>query len=738
MRIIILSFLALCINFSFSYAGKEKCKLKYLEGDWYGEFSNYTGPSLLMRMSITETKGCEVKGEFLWSDYYNTKTVFSGSVDEGYLIIKEDRIEQGRYLSISTNSYRFKIQPGDTIIGTSYHDEEEIASFKIIRAAALSASQLASFERRCQANKEKYGVATIGDNADISLAEIVEKQQEFMSTIEVGFSSKYTGTISYGKVDLPMVSYFVPGGYSYMEMTFQGMKLINAQNPDYSWTFDSSDKEIIKHPVDTVLLGEASNNMGLIQNAFLDCLDNGYKAGALKDADLDGKAAYRIKLVSPDGKDVQVYYFDKDTFYLIREEKGFGLTVYLEHKVFGGVPMCTHSIDYSAIEDTRTLVLETMEKDPEVNMELFYIPEDFDGKIIEGVEELSPTNLANQEFEAGNYERAIELYSKAIEFNSYDDFLYYQRGVCRYNLGKYYPAIGDLERAIELNPDEADYLNYRGLCKYALGDYNQANEDFKYATELDSTFARAYYNRAYTQFSLRQSDSALFNLNKAIEYNPENPNYYHDRAVLMLQKNESTEAINNYMMALNLGYEDHAALKNKLGVAYFQMDAYDSAGHYFEQALQDDPKNFQYQKNLANSFFYKGEYDQGLKQFKIAQKLNAEDDELINNMGLCYYYMEDYDQAVACYNKAIEINKRNPSYYSNLAFAYSGLYKYQEAIGSLTSSLEYYAEAPGVYVERGKLYKLQNDRFAACQDFKKAADLGLDEAQQLLDQNCDF
>ncbi|MBL3658339.1 tetratricopeptide repeat protein [Fulvivirga sp. 2943] len=689
-------------------------------------------------MSITETKGCEVKGEFLWSDYYNTKTEFSGSLEGEYLIIREDRLVQGRYLKVSANLYKFKIQPSDTIVGTSYFENEEVASFKIMKSTTLNAGQLSSFEHRCDENSKKYGIASIGKESHIFLDEIVEKQRSFMKSTVASLSTKYTGTISYGQVELPMVSYFKPGGYTYMEISFQNLKLIQAQNPEYAWSSDPNKKEIEKYPIDSLVMIDASNQQGLTQNSFLSSIDNGYAAAELKYANLDGRNAHRVKLVSPDGKDVQVFYFDTDSFYLVREEIGLGLSVFKEYKEVGGVVMCTHSVDYKVGDDARILVLETMETGLDIENELFFIPKNYEGKIVDGEKELTPTNLANQEFQSGNYERAIELYTKAIALNSYDDFLYYQRGVSRYNLGKYYPAIGDLERAIELNPHKAEYFNYRGLCKYALRDYNQANDDFKYALAIDSTYAQAYYNRAYTQFSLRQSDSALFNLNKAIEYNPNNPNYYHDRAVLFLQQNETYEAVRDYKAAMSLGYKDHGSLKNKLGVAYFQMDDYDSAALYFEGAIEDDPQNFQYHKNFANSFFYKGEYDRSLKEFKIAKKLNDEDDELINNMGLCYYYTEDYNQAIDCYNRAIEINKMNPSYYSNLAFAYSGLYKYQEAIGSLTSSLEYYAKAPMVYMERGKLYKLQNDRFAACKDFKKAVDLGLDEAQELLDQNCDF
>ncbi|WP_429890071.1 tetratricopeptide repeat protein [Gottfriedia acidiceleris] len=65
-------------------------------------------------------------------------------------------------------------------------------------------------------------------------------------------------------------------------------------------------------------------------------------------------------------------------------------------------------------------------------------------------------------------------YTKAIELNSKDYILYYNRGLAYYQKQMYDRAIADYNKAIDLNPK--DYLSYnnRGLTFYDQKMYDQA------------------------------------------------------------------------------------------------------------------------------------------------------------------------------------------------------------------------------------------------------------------------
>jgi tetratricopeptide (TPR) repeat protein len=81
----------------------------------------------------------------------------------------------------------------------------------------------------------------------------------------------------------------------------------------------------------------------------------------------------------------------------------------------------------------------------------------------------------------GQYQKAIDDYTKAIELNSKNAGAYYNRGIAYNDLGQYQKAIDDYTKAIELNPKDAGAYGNRGVA-YALqksptaacGDFYQA------------------------------------------------------------------------------------------------------------------------------------------------------------------------------------------------------------------------------------------------------------------------
>ena len=65
---------------------------------------------------------------------------------------------------------------------------------------------------------------------------------------------------------------------------------------------------------------------------------------------------------------------------------------------------------------------------------------------------------------AGNYKQAIEAYSRAIELDPNDAWVYFNRGVAYDNLGDYQQAINDYKTAAKLGYKPAqDYLRSKGI-----------------------------------------------------------------------------------------------------------------------------------------------------------------------------------------------------------------------------------------------------------------------------------
>ena len=80
-------------------------------------------------------------------------------------------------------------------------------------------------------------------------------------------------------------------------------------------------------------------------------------------------------------------------------------------------------------------------------------------------------------------------YDKAIEFNTKDGDMYFNRGLAKYELKDYKSAIADYHKAIEIAPIDANAYYNSGLAKYLLEDIKGACLDWKKANELGSKMA---------------------------------------------------------------------------------------------------------------------------------------------------------------------------------------------------------------------------------------------------------
>ena len=132
-----------------------------------------------------------------------------------------------------------------------------------------------------------------------------------------------------------------------------------------------------------------------------------------------------------------------------------------------------------------------------------------------------------------------------------------------------------------------------------------------------------------------------------------------------------------------------------------------------EAMFKSPEKNQLYQlaiENLSkilksNPNFYRAYYDrayckkqlgltmEAIKDFKFLEKVNYENkSKLYQNLGNCYMDIKKYDDAIKCFTIAISHDSLNFITYANRGFS--------------------------------KLYKLQPDSIGACDDYKKAIELG--------------
>ena len=110
-----------------------------------------------------------------------------------------------------------------------------------------------------------------------------------------------------------------------------------------------------------------------------------------------------------------------------------------------------------------------------------------------------------EKYDAGNYQGAIDDYTKAIEINTQYAIAYNNRGNAKRYLNDRQGAIADFTTAIEINPRFVLAYFNRGIDRFALGDLRAAITDYDKAIEIDPQFEDAYYYRASAKTKIRRS-----------------------------------------------------------------------------------------------------------------------------------------------------------------------------------------------------------------------------------------
>ncbi|MFA6979339.1 MAG: tetratricopeptide repeat protein [Ignavibacteriaceae bacterium] len=187
-------------------------------------------------------------------------------------------------------------------------------------------------------------------------------------------------------------------------------------------------------------------------------------------------------------------------------------------------------------------------------------------------------NAAVEYAKNGNTQKAIELYSKAISVDHYDESSYNNRGVEYCKLKDYISAISDFSSAIQINPVKADSFSSRGNCYDILGEYDKAILDQSKAIELKPHNNKYWNNRGVSFLHMKKYQAALSDFDKAIGLDMNDKIVHANRAKTYLEMKEYEKSIKEYDWVID-NYPNYSAFNNRGNVNYTLK--------YYEKAIAD-------------------------------------------------------------------------------------------------------------------------------------------------------
>ncbi len=363
--------------------------------------------------------------------------------------------------------------------------------------------------------------------------------------------------------------------------------------------------------------------------------------------------------------------------------------------------------------------------------------------------------------EVKDFESALENYSEAIKINPKNAFAYSKRGNAKSELEEYKSAIDDYSQAINLDSNLIDAYFGRGNAKAYIDEHEDAILDYSKAIEIDPTHENSYFNRALSKDEISDYEGCIDDLNKTIELNPENASAFNIRGLTKYNDIDDWDgAVEDFKKAIKIDPTFARAFYNLGDIIYDLADNADNdetkymeeAIEYFTKALELDPtieEVYRYRGWARNRI---GDYENAISDFTELIDLDENNAEAHNDRASAKIELKDFEGAIQDTSKALEIEKNsNSEEFSEEAYKLRGQAK--KELGDIKGSAEDICTANKMNLEgwdsiiksdpeasnfkvRAGIKKDLDDIKGACEDWKKAAELGDEDAAKLLEKHC--
>jgi len=277
-----------------------------------------------------------------------------------------------------------------------------------------------------------------------------------------------------------------------------------------------------------------------------------------------------------------------------------------------------------------------------------------------------------------------------------------------------------------------------GVNSFNEGDLKQASRWFDWAIKADLTNPTCYLYRGQVKRSQNDFQAAFSDFKKVVELSPKNGDGFFWMALAAINigdyatsKDANTKAIELGSSLGSQAYLNRAQTFIRLGMNKQALADFDTV-----IALKD--------QNLMNTYFSRAELymrlddkRSALSDYKKVVELNPVNVQLTWDIGRVSYEIEEYVDALTYYSRAME-KQENPEAQLFLirGEVFEKLKNYEAAIEDYTRVIEMNPNLAEAHYSRGQARARAGDSKSACIDWKKAAELGHEEAKGVIVYNC--
>lgn len=170
------------------------------------------------------------------------------------------------------------------------------------------------------------------------------------------------------------------------------------------------------------------------------------------------------------------------------------------------------------------------------------------------------------------------------------------------------------------------------------------------------------------------------------------------------------------------------------GITYDKLQQYKLAFADFNRAIEIEPHNAKTYSNRGLTYANLQQYELALADFNRAIELDPNFVLVYSNRGLTYKALHHYELALIDFNQAIQLEPNYATAYSNRGNLYQLLQQYELASSDFSRAIELNPNFAEAHFNLGAALINTEQVAQAMPYFEKAAQLGLTQANQILNQ----
>lgn len=315
-------------------------------------------------------------------------------------------------------------------------------------------------------------------------------------------------------------------------------------------------------------------------------------------------------------------------------------------------------------------------------------------------------------------DKAMDDYSKAIDYTPDDTDLYKDRAELYYDNEMYDLADKDYQQIISLNPGSA--IGYMGLGRNANSQkkYDEAIVQYDYVIKLYSDYSSGYSFRAESYIGLEKYNEAIDDIIKALEIDYDRLAFYLIYEVI----EPAFIPLTTKLKVQSLKYPNSDYWPYCLGLVYEEKEQYNKAIEYYKISLEKEIDPLVVYR-ISRCYEEMGDFSAALQQADYAIELDSTNYRYTLQKADLLYYSGKPQEAIAQLGKYIA---QYPDFYYGYyrrGFLKDKTQDIDGAIEDYTISIALDPTNAYSYLGRGDMYHAKGNELMAIADYQKVIEL---------------